>query len=440
MNYYSTRDERHEAPVDFGKALLYGQAPDGGLYLPEKLPRLDDKIIEQFAGQSLPDIGVRVAEALVQPSLNKVDLENVVRDACNFDAPLVRLDDKRSILELFHGPTLAFKDFGARFMARAFQKLHTSDEPIVVLAATSGDTGSAVAQGFYNVEGIEVCLLYPKGKVSRIQRKQMTTLGGNVTALEVDGTFDDCQRLVKDAFADEALRNEIQLTSANSINIGRLLPQMFYYFRAYAQLDDAEKQKEPVFVVPSGNLGNLTAGLMAHKMGLPVHRFVGAVNRNDVFHTYLQSGRYEPRDSVPTLSNAMDVGRPSNLERIRGLYHDDPKKIRLDIQTSSWSDEATKETIGHVYQQKHYVLDPHGAVGWKAAEAWIGKNDSDHERSVIVLETAHPAKFPETVEEVIGENVKTPQRLADCLDRPSKSKPVDSTFVGLKEVLRELYG
>jgi threonine synthase len=373
--------------------------------------------------------------------LDDSTLQRINSEALNFDAPLVRLKDNIHVLELFHGPTLAFKDFGARFMSRIFSALRQeADEDLVILAATSGDTGSAVAQGFLGVEGIKVCLLYPSGQVSHIQEQQLTTAGQNVTALEVNGTFDDCQQMVKQAFSDARLNEQLMLSSANSINIARLIPQMFYYFNALAQL---KVETAPIFVVPSGNFGNLTAGLMAQKVGMPAAGFIAATNLNDVVPQYLSTGYFKPRPSQRTISNAMDVGNPSNFARILHLFGSDQQEIRRHLWGASFSDEETQKAMGKVYEKQHYLMDPHTAVGYNAVQKYrqqvSGYFSENPDTPFVLLSTAHPAKFGDVIEPVIGEKVPVPDRLRQCLDKPKKSISMKNTFTELRSWLLNNY-
>ncbi|MDP3445680.1 MAG: threonine synthase, partial [Ignavibacteria bacterium] len=385
MRYYSTRNKSQLS--SFKEALLGGLAKDGGLYMPESIPRLSQKYFDEIENYTFQEISFEIAKQFVGDEIPKAKLEELIYDAINFDAPLHYLNDKLAILELFHGPTLAFKDFGARFMARTMEYfVQGNDKELVILVATSGDTGSAVANGFYGIEGIKVYVLYPQGKVSIIQEKQLTTLDKNITALEVKGTFDDCQRLVKSAFVDSELSSKINLSSANSINISRLIPQSFYYFNAYKQVKD--KTKKVIISIPSGNLGNLTAGLFAKKMGLPIYKFIGATNSNNVFTEFIETANFTPRESVLTLSNAMDVGNPSNLERINELYSNKIEQIRDVVISSSFDDNATKEGIKHIYEKFNYIIDPHGAVGYLSLYDYIAKNKITNYTG-IVAETAH---------------------------------------------------
>jgi threonine synthase len=438
MKLISTRAESN--PVSFMQAMNDGLAVDGGLYVPQEIPKLSLDFWESLSSRSLHEIGLEMAKPYLENELDEDYLQEVIGGALNFDIPLIELPDNRYILELFHGPTLAFKDVGARFMARLFSpQAREFERDAVILVATSGDTGSAVAHGFLNVPGIHVCLLYPSGKVSKLQEQQMTTLGGNIAALEVEGTFDDCQRMVKEAFADSDLSQKVIISSANSINVARLLPQSFYYAHAVSQLADQlpEHHKAPVFSVPSGNLGNLTAGIMAMQMGLPVRRFLAATNSNDILPKYLDDGVFEPRSSLRTISNAMDVGDPSNFARIRYLFDHSDAAIREHIWGKAFADEATRACIGRVYRQTGYVLDPHTAVGHLAAEAYREQTGDDAPQ--IILATAHPAKFREVVEEAIGEAVELPERLEACLDKQKKSRAVDPDVQELKAFLLDNY-
>ncbi len=431
MHYYSTNNPAHH--VSLRDAVLKGLAGDGGLYMPEKIPELPESFFQSLHQLSQDEIAFQVAEAFFSEDIPNEILYRIVSETVNFPLPVIEVSPHLYSLELYHGPTLAFKDVGARFMARMLAHFNEkTEQAITVLVATSGDTGSAVANGFLNVKGIRVVILYPSGKVSNIQEKQLTTLGNNITALEVEGNFDDCQRLVKQAFSDKALNKQLTLTSANSINIARLIPQSFYYFIAYAQLNLTDKPV--VFCVPSGNFGNLTAGLVAKRMGLPIHHFVAATNANDVVPQYLSGGVFSPRPSVSTISNAMDVGNPSNFVRMLELYQQDIDAMRKDITALSFSDAATKETIKTVYAQYHYLLDPHGAVGYAALKQYLEKHDA----LGIFLETAHPAKFLDVVESVIGEKVELPLRLASCLEKEKSSIKIKNEYYGLKSFLLDV--
>lgn len=432
MKYYSTNGQAPAASLR--EAVVKGLAGDKGLYMPEKIHRLPDSFIREMKNLSFREIAYRAADAFFGEDVEADTLQEIVYDTLAFDTPLVKVTDRIYSLELFHGPTLAFKDVGARFMARllAYFIRKEGQADVNVLVATSGDTGSAVANGFLGVPGIQVYVLYPKGKVSRIQEAQFTTLGQNITALEIDGTFDDCQALVKSAFMDRELNAHMNLTSANSINVARFLPQSFYYFYAYAQLDKLGLAGETVFSVPSGNFGNITAGLFAARMGLPVKRFVAANNRNRVFVDYLETAQYSPRPSVATLANAMDVGDPSNFARILDLYQGSHPAIADTVSGYSYSDEQIADTIKRVYKETGYLLDPHGACGYQALEASLAGNEIG-----IFLETAHPAKFLETVRNITGEEVEIPVRLQRFLLGTKQSVELPKGFEAFKGYLLE---
>lgn len=439
MAFISTRAPKGDR-YSLAEALRLGPAPDGGLFMPETVEPLDATFFEQLPGQSLTATGKAVlagllggkisadvlgTNALDTDALDTSVLNRIVDDALDFPIPLIEAAPGRHVLELFHGPTLAFKDVGARFLARLLEATQPAGRKSTVLVATSGDTGGAVAQAFHGLDGIDVVVLYPRGKVSPLQERQFTTLGGNVRAFAVDGVFDDCQRLVKEAFADRELAEQLGLTSANSINVGRLLPQAIYYVYASAQLEAAAAA--PIFVVPSGNFGNLTAGLLAHRLGLDA-QFVAATNRNDVVPEYLISGRFEPRPSVRTLSNAMDVGHPNNFERILHLFNGDKEALCGVVAGHRVDDSVTRDTIARVCREHGYLLDPHTAVGWAAADA-RGLDQA------IVLATAHPAKFGEVVEPAIGGEVPIPEQLLQHLDKTVLSQPLDTGFEAFRRVL-----
>ena len=437
MKFISTRD--NSPAVSFFEAMRRGLAPDGGLYMPEQIPVLSKSFWTSIPDKTFTEIAFEMAKPYLEEELTESTLQVVVEDAFNFPVGLKYLGNRQHILELFHGPTLAFKDFGARFMARLFsENAQKKDEDVTILVATSGDTGGAVANGFYKVPGVKVCLLYPKGKVSPLQEKQMTTLGENITALEVDGVFDDCQRLVKKAFLDNELNKKIQLSSANSINIARLLPQSFYYAFAVAELMRKEELSEPpVFSVPSGNFGNLTGGIFAERMGLPVKHFLAATNINDVVPNYLKSGDFEPKDSIQTISNAMDVGNPSNFSRMKFLFQGSENKMRSIISGYSYSDEETRQTILEVYKEnEEYLLCPHTAIGYRAASEYRSENDVDNH--LITLATAHPVKFRDVIEPVIDKEIDVPARLNRTLKNEKKSLPIDKSYESFKEQLIEL--
>lgn len=429
MKYYSTN--RNSLSVTFEEALMKGLSPDGGLYMPESIPALEKSFLENLENLSFQEIAFEIAKRFIEDEIAEDDLKEIINEAINFPTPLIRLDENISILELFHGPTLAFKDFGARFMAKAMGHfISRHNRTVNILVATSGDTGSAVANGFYDTPGINVFILYPKGKVSYIQEKQLTTLDKNITALEIDGTFDDCQRLVKSAFVDTELNKKMNLSSANSINFARLLPQTFYYFEAFKQIEN--KSGEIYFCVPSGNLGNLSAGLIAKEMGLPVTKFIAATNLNTTFAEFVKSGKFIPRDSVLTLSNAMDVGNPSNLSRIRSLYNDDMNRIKEIIFSDYGNDTDTTNTIKNVFKNHNYILDPHGAVGFFVLNNFL-HNKKENNCTAILLETAHPAKFLDVFEKKLNISVNIPERLSGCLIKEKKSIALSSQYKELKD-------
>ena len=427
MNYYSTN--KRSSKVSFKQAVIKGLAEDKGLYFPEEIPLLPKSFFDEIDTYSIDEIAYQFLKPYVGNDLSNNELSELLKEALNFDIPLIPVYDELYSLELFHGPTLAFKDVGARVMARFLSKFAAQDNKVTVLVATSGDTGSAVANGFLNVPGIDVVVLYPQGMVSEIQEKQFTTLGNNITALEVQGTFDDCQRMVKQAFADKELNKKMQLSSANSINVARFLPQAVYYFYAYAQIKD--KTKPVVVSVPSGNYGNLTAGLIAKKSGLPIKHFIASANINDVVPEYLEKGVFTPRPSVATISNAMDVGNPSNFARILELYNHDWKKITADISGFSFTDDETLNAIKLVYNQYGYILDPHGAVAYLGLNEYLKQNQAQG----IFLETAHPAKFYDTVRQVIPDGLQIPENLKQSLAKSKKSIVIGNSFGDLKEFL-----
>jgi len=430
MKYFSTN--KTVPSVSLMEAVTKGLASDNGLFMPERIEEFRPEFFKRIHQLSFQEISFEVAKKFFGDDIPENILKEIVEDTLNFDCPIVKVSDSMYSLELFHGPTLAFKDVGGRFMARLLRYfLQGFKKEVNVLVATSGDTGSAVANGFYNVPGIKVYVLYPKGLVSDIQEKQFTTLGKNITALEIDGTFDDCQKLVKSAFLDKELNGKMVLTSANSINVARFLPQAFYYFNAYARLREAGIDSDVVFSVPSGNFGNLTAGLFAKFMGLPVKRFIAANNENDIVCKYLKSGKYEPRASVSTIANAMDVGAPSNFARILELYNHSHVEISTDMIGYRYSNEEIRETMKQVFVEQNYMLDPHGAVGYRALKVDL----KDGEVGVF-LETAHPAKFTETVESVLGEGtVVLPEKLAAFMKGEKLSIPLSTEFVDFKQFL-----
>lgn len=430
MKYYSTNKKASDATLE--EAVVRGLAGDKGLYMPRSIKSLPQSFYDEIENLSFQEIAYRVAEAFFGEDVPADTLKHIVYDTLNFDTPVVKVKDNIYSLELFHGPTLAFKDVGGRFMARLLGYFIRKEgkKQVNVLVATSGDTGSAVANGFLGVEGIHVYVLYPKGKVSEIQEKQFTTLGQNITAIEVDGTFDDCQALVKNAFMDKELNEHMQLTSANSINVARFLPQAFYYFYAYAQMKKLGKADKLVICVPSGNFGNITAGLFGKRMGLPVERFIAANNRNDIFYQYLKTGEYKPRPSVATIANAMDVGDPSNFARILDLYEGSHDAIASEISGETYTDEQIRETVQKTYEETGYLLDPHGACGYRA----LAENLKPGENGVF-LETAHPAKFLQTVEDIIGTEVKIPEKLQAFMRGTKQSVPMSKDFASFKAYL-----
>ncbi len=430
MKFYSTNNKNLK--VDLKEAVTQGLAPDNGLYMPEHIPVLPKEFFDTIHMKSFRDIAFIVAQNIIGDDVPADELRRIVDHTIQFDAPVVEVDDHAYALELFHGPTLAFKDFGARFMSQLlgyFAKEQSQE--IVVLVATSGDTGSAVANGFLGVKGTKVIVLYPSGKVSEIQEKQFTTLGQNVTALEVDGTFDDCQSLVKQAFLDDVLRKKYFLTSANSINIARLIPQSFYYFYAYAQVKD--KNKPVVISIPSGNFGNLTGGLLAQRMGLPIERFIATTNVNDVVPEYLKTEVFTPRSSRQTISNAMDVGNPSNFVRLLDLFDNDFARLSKNIVGYAFSDDETRAAMRHIYASTDYVMDPHGAIGYLGLIKYLEERGEDI--TGIFLETAHPAKFKEVVDETLSRPIDIPLPLQRFLEQPKKSIPMKSDFEGFKDFL-----
>ena len=441
MNYYSTNGK---APIaDLQKAVVKGLAEDRGLYMPERIEKLPKAFFDNIQDMKFQDIAYNVASNFFGEDVDEDALQDIVYDTLSFDCPVVEVKDNIYTLELFHGPTLAFKDVGARFMARLLGYFlrrsgstcgcaTATNSTVNVLVATSGDTGSAVANGFLGVEGIHVYVLYPKGKVSPIQECQFTTLGQNITAIEVDGVFDDCQALVKSAFMDEELNQHMKLTSANSINVARFLPQAFYYFNAYARMKALGKADNLVMCVPSGNFGNICAALFGHEMGLPIKRFIAANNANDVFYNYLQTGKYEPKASIQTLANAMDVGDPSNFARIYDLYGKSHERISSLISGATYKDEQIAETMRQCYSETGYVLDPHGACGYKALEEGLQKGEIG-----VFCETAHPAKFKEKVDSILGTDIEIPARLRAFMEGEKQSVEMSKDFADFKHYLMQ---
>lgn len=431
MYYYSTANKSHKA--NFKEATIAGQAPDKGLYFPIEIPRWNETFIKNIRQLSKAEIGYEILAPYVGESIQKNDLLNIIEDTLSFDIPLKRINDTVFCLELFHGPTLAFKDLGARFLSRCLGHFASSiGKKITVLVATSGDTGGAVADAFHSVIGTEVIILYPSGKVSPVQEKQLTTFGDNIYALEVKGDFDDCQRLVKEVFSDKEMNERLFLTSANSINISRWLSQQIYYALAMAQW---KEQNPPVIAVPSGNLGNICAGLLANQSGLGSKHFIAACNRNDVFTRYLTTGNYVPIPSQATVSNAMDVGDPSNFIRILEMFNYEFKELKKHISSVSYDDISTQHTIATVYNQHHYLLDPHTAVAYQSLDAWIHAHPND---KGIILGTAHPVKFASVVEQITGSTVELPSQVASIMDKEKKSILVEPTIERIKETIIQL--
>ncbi len=430
MQFYSTNGQAPIATLE--KAVVKGLAEDKGLYMPERIKPLPKEFFDNIENLSFQEIAYQVADAFFGEDVPAEDLKRIVYDTLAFDCPCVKVTDTIYSLELFHGPTLAFKDVGARFMARLLQYFLKKEGAgqVNVLVATSGDTGSAVANGFLGVDGIHVYVLYPKGKVSPIQECQFTTLGQNITAVEVDGVFDDCQALVKNAFIDKELNEHMQLTSANSINVARFLPQAFYYFYAYAQMKKKGLANQFVVCVPSGNFGNICSALFGKRMGLPVKRFIAANNANDVFFKYLQTGKYEPKASVQTIANAMDVGDPSNFARVYELYGKNHNAICADISGATYTDEQIAETIKEVKAETGYVCDPHGACGYRALKEGLKEGEVG-----VFLETAHPAKFKDTVDRILGGDIEIPAKLQAFMKGTKKSVPMSKDFADFKQFL-----
>ncbi|HEY4336667.1 MAG TPA: threonine synthase [Puia sp.] len=429
MNYYSLNSP--DKFVNFKEATIHGQAPDKGLYFPQTIPTLPKHLLEEIDTLSREELAFQVIRPYTGDTLPEAELRRIVRETIDFEFPLVDVSADIQSLELFHGPTLAFKDVGARFMSRCLGYfVKDNKRPVTVLVATSGDTGGAVASGFYDVEGVRVVILYPSGKVSSVQELQLTTLGKNITALEVEGSFDDCQQMVKQAFADETLQQELFLTSANSINVARWLPQQFYYFFAWQQW--ADKTNPPVICVPSGNFGNICAGLLAHQSGLPANHFIAATNANDVIPVFLETGELRTQIAKATLSNAMDVANPSNFVRILEIFRQQLPDLRQTLSSVSISDEETIAAIRHLYKDHHYLADPHGAVGWLALQRYIEQHPG---AKGYFLETAHPVKFYDTVEPIIGQQIPLPPSVKAILDKKKHSKKIPAQYTNLKEFL-----
>ena len=433
MKLYSTK---HTSPdVNFEEAIFKGLPNDNGLYMPYQIPKLSDEFIDTIQDRTLQEIAFEVSYALIGDEIPKDVLKQIIDESINFKAPVKALTHNVGILELFHGPSLAFKDFGARFMSRVMGYfLRKSSQKLNILVATSGDTGGAVAMGFLNTPGIDVTILYPSGKVSNYQEMQLTSLGGNIKALEVNGTFDDCQKMVKEAFLDEKLSKQLNLSSANSINISRLIPQTFYYFNAYAEVRRQGITADVVFCVPSGNFGNIGAGLLAKRMGLPVYKFVAATNANDIFPKYLETGIFSPKPSVKTLSNAMDVGNPSNYQRISDLYGEDVDKLKDDLVAYSFNDIETERTIVEIYETYEYMMCPHTAVGYLGIEKYLSSQEGV-DLYGILLSTAHPAKFVNELKPEIAAKVEVPKALSDLLSRKKQATYIEPNFEELKNFL-----
>ena len=434
MKLYSTNN--HNLSVDFPTAVFNSMPLDKGLYMPVHIPQLDQEFIDNIDKFTLSQIAYKVASVLMKDTIPLEDLQRIIDDAINFEAPVVELDEETYVLELFHGPSLAFKDFGARFMSRIMGYfLKENEKTLDVLVATSGDTGGAVALGFLGVPNTRVTILYPKGKVSEIQELQLCTNGQNIHAIEVDGTFDDCQALVKQAFADEELNAKLRLTSANSINISRLIPQTFYYFNAYAQLKRQGKE-DVVFSVPSGNFGNIGAGLLAYKLGLPVKQFIAATNVNDTVPRFLHTGVYETRPSVQTYANAMDVGAPSNWVRIMDLFSNDEAALKQIVQSESYTDEQTLQAIKDIYSQYNYIACPHTAIAWLALKAY----QQEHSGTTgIFLSTAHACKFPDIFPEDIKAKIEIPGQVGELTKKQKLATPMDTSFESFKNYLLTVY-
>jgi threonine synthase len=432
MKYHSLN--RQSPPADFKEAAIRGQAPDKGLYFPEHIPVFDSSFFYNIEKMNDEEIAYQVIQPYVSESIPENILRTIIKETLSFSIPLVKLTEDIFSLELFHGPTLAFKDVGARFMSRCLGYFAKErNEKLVVLVATSGDTGGAVANGFYNVPGVEVVILYPSGKVSSVQEKQLTTLGKNIHALEVNGNFDNCQQLVKQAFSDLEINQKLFLTSANSINVARWLPQQFYYFLAWKQWP--YKKNPPIISVPSGNFGNICAAILAHASGLPVQHFIAACNANDVVPEFLKTGSYQPKTTVATISNAMDVGDPNNFVRILEIFEEDMTELKRIVSAYSITDGETKETIKKVYKEDKYLLDPHGAVGYLSLEKYLNENVGS---KGFIVETAHPVKFYDVVEPLIGEKIPLPSEVNEIMDKEKAATKMDVDYSFLKEFLLKL--
>lgn len=440
MQLYSTKNKKNL--VSLKEAVMKGLPDDNGLFMPENIHPLPDSFFVELPKMSFVEITQAVVTHLIGDDIPPQTLNELVAEAFNFPVPLVQLNDKTSVLELFHGPSLAFKDFGARFMARLMGYFNQAEkDQLIILVATSGDTGGAVASGFYQTPGIEVVILYPSGKVSPLQEKQLTTLGHNITALEVDGTFDDCQAIVKQAFLDKELNQQLRLSSANSINIARLIPQSLYYFEAFKQLQIAGNTLPVVFSVPSGNFGNLTAGILAKQMGLPIEHMIAATNLNDIVPKYLKTGQYEPKTSIRTISNAMDVGNPSNFARLEDMYKKEESDtchtcdmMGKDIKGYAFDDTKTKKAVKEIHDKFQYIMDPHGAVGYLALAEYQKENP---ETTGVILETAHPSKFIEDVEDILNKKIEIPTRLAKLANEPKSSIKMSTSYIDFKDWIQD---
>jgi threonine synthase len=426
MKFYSTN--KKVAPLSFKEAVIHSLPSDRGLYFPEKIPTLESDFFKELNSYTLSEIGYKILTPFTHEDIPKAKLKNITEEAFNFDVPLKKIETGIYSLELFHGPTYAFKDIGARFLARCLAYFNEShNQEVTILVATSGDTGGAVASGFYDVDGVNVVILYPSGKVSELQEKQLTTLGKNITAVEIDGTFDDCQNMVKQAFLDKELNETLNLSSANSINIARWLPQSIYYFEAFKQLQNRDNL---VFSVPSGNYGNLSAGLLAHRMGLPVKHFIAASNQNDVIPRFLTTEQYEPLKTIPTLSNAMDVSDPSNYPRLMELVNGNHAELQSVVKGFSMDDAQTLETIKSCFDQNSYITDPHGAIGYQALKDIMTADENG-----IFLETAHYCKFVSTVEKALEKTLSQPDFVSNLMSKPKKSITMSSSFKEFKSFL-----
>ena len=431
MNYYSLNNKTPNST--FKNAVIKGLAPDRGLYFPETITELDPYFFQTIETLSNEEIAYKAIEQFISPEIPDPILKTIIADTLNFEFPVVKLTDSISTLELFHGPTMAFKDVGARFMARCLAYFNKNNsKEVTVLVATSGDTGGAVANGFLGVNGVRVVILYPSGKVSNIQEKQLTTLGGNITALEVEGSFDDCQDMVKKAFLDDELTSKMQLTSANSINVARWLPQLFYFMFGYKQLK--KKYDDIVFSVPSGNFGNICAGMIAQRLGLPVKHFIASNNDNNVVTRYLKSADYNPKPSVQTISNAMDVGNPSNFVRIQAIYNNDFNSLKSNLSSYSFSNKETKDAMSEVYNSTGYIVDPYGAVGYLGSKSYLTNNPKAH---CVFLETAHPTKFLDVVKEVVSEDIPLPKQIKSVIDKVKVATPINN-YLEFKAFLTQL--